>query len=152
MATWQQVEADAPAFAARVRDRFEAGTNKTMATLRRDGGPRISGTELVFGDAGITLGMMPHSQKLHDVLRDPRVAIHCPTLEPPPGEPSAWEGDAKIAGRLVPIAPQPDEPPGSSSFTVDLNEVVLTYVDGSNTHLVIESWHAGRGWHQVVRE
>lgn len=152
MATWQQVEADAPAFAARVRDRFDAGTNKTMATLRKDGGPRISGTELVFADGRITLGMMPHSQKLHDVLRDPRVAIHCPTLEPPDGEASEWAGDAKIAGRLVPIARQPHEPPGASSFAVDLDEVVLTYVDDSNTHLVIESWHEGRGWSKVVRD
>ncbi|MFC5928680.1 pyridoxamine 5-phosphate oxidase [Cryobacterium melibiosiphilum] len=152
MATWQQVEADAPAFAARVQERFDAGTNKTIATLRKDGGPRISGTELLFSDGRITLGMMPHSHKLHDVLRDPRVAIHCPTLEPPAGEPSAWEGDAKIAGRLVAIAALPDEPPGASSFTVDLDEVALTYVDASNTHLVIESWHDGRGWSKVVRE
>ncbi|TFD50506.1 pyridoxamine 5-phosphate oxidase [Cryobacterium frigoriphilum] len=152
MTTWQRVEADAPTFAARVRERFDAGTNKTMATLRKDGGPRISGTELAFADGRITLGMMPHSQKLHDVLRDPRVAIHCPTLEPPAGDPSAWAGDAKIAGRLVPIASQPSEPPGSSSFEVELDEVVLTYVDDSNTHLVVESWHAGRGWQQIVRE
>jgi hypothetical protein len=73
-------------------------------------------------------------------------------LEPPAGDASARPGDAKIAGRLVPIPPQPDEPPGSSSFTVDLDEVVLTYVDESNTHLVIESWHAKRGCCKLIRE
>jgi hypothetical protein len=41
-----QIEHDAPDFAARVRSRFEAGTNKTLATLRRDGAPRISASEL----------------------------------------------------------------------------------------------------------
>lgn len=46
MASWRQVEMEAPDFAARVRSRFEAGTNKTIATLRRDGSPRISATEL----------------------------------------------------------------------------------------------------------
>jgi hypothetical protein len=42
MANWRHIENDAPEFAARVRGRFEAGTNKTIATLRRDGGPRVS--------------------------------------------------------------------------------------------------------------
>jgi hypothetical protein len=50
MATWREIENDAPEFAARVRDRFEIGTNKTIATLRRDGAPRISGSELQFVD------------------------------------------------------------------------------------------------------
>jgi hypothetical protein len=34
--SWQQIEAEAPDLAARVRDRFAMGTNKTIATLRRD--------------------------------------------------------------------------------------------------------------------
>jgi len=49
MAGWspgREIEQDAPEFAARVRGRFEAGTNKTLATLRRDSSPRISAPEL----------------------------------------------------------------------------------------------------------
>ena len=151
MVAWRQVQVDVPDFAARVQERFDAGTNKTMATIRADGSPRISGTELQFHDGRITLGMMPGSRKLLDVLRDPRVAIHSPTLEPPPGPPSNWAGDAKIAGRLVGIDPLEGEPPGASSFEVDLDEVVLTYVDDTNIHLVIESWHAERGWTRHAR-
>jgi len=90
MATWQEIEADARAFAARVRRCFEAGTNKTIATLRRDGAPRISGTELRFADGEVTLGMMAGSVKLLDVRRDPRVALHSPTIEPPKHDMSAW--------------------------------------------------------------
>ncbi|TFD63156.1 pyridoxamine 5-phosphate oxidase [Cryobacterium suzukii] len=151
MATWHEVEADAPQFAARVRAIFDAGTNKTMASLRRDGSPRISGTELVIEPARITLGMMPDSLKLHDVLRDPRVAIHSPTLEPPAGPPSDWAGDAKMAGVLVVTEPASTDPPGTSSFELRLYEVVLTYIDPDNTHLVIESWHDGRGWERISR-
>ncbi|TFB48972.1 pyridoxamine 5'-phosphate oxidase family protein [Cryobacterium tagatosivorans] len=146
MAAWTQVESEAPGFASRVRERFDSGTNKTMATVRTDGAPRISGTEVAFREGRITLGMMPGSVKLQDVRRDPRVAIHSPTIEPPAGKPSDWPGDAKIAGRLIDIAPLESEPPGSSCFEVDVSEVVLTYVDGSNTRLVIEGWHDGRGW------
>ena len=84
MASWRQIETDAPDFAARVRRRFDSGTNKTLATLRRDGSPRISGSEMTFSSDGeVTLGMMPASMKLRDVRRDPRVALHSPTLEPP---------------------------------------------------------------------
>src|SRR5215211_3848023 len=101
MATWQEIEQDAPEFAARVRARFDAGTNKTIATLRRDGTPRISGTELQFTNGQVTLGMMPGSVKLLDVRRDPRIAIHSPTIEPPAGPPDEWPGDAKLAGTAI---------------------------------------------------
>ena len=148
MATWSEIEADAAEFATRVRDRFDAGTNKTLATLRRDGSPRISGSELEFTDTDVTLGMMPHSRKLHDVLRDPRVAIHSPTIEPP-ADTDAWAGDAKLSGRLVAI-PLPDGGiASSSSFRLDITEAVLTYVTGDK--LIVESWHPHRGWHRLER-
>ena len=51
MATWGEIEHDVPDFAAEVLARFAAGANATLATLRRDGAPRISGTEVSF-DAG----------------------------------------------------------------------------------------------------
>jgi hypothetical protein len=123
MGRWQDVEAQAPQFAQRVRTRFEMGTNKTIATLRRDGSPRISATELEFAAGEITFGMMGDSLKLADVRRDPRVAIHCATLEPPdvPNDPS-WPGDAKVAGRLVEVEPPPrrttrTRAPGTSGST-----------------------------------
>ncbi|MDQ1745335.1 MAG: hypothetical protein QOE23_3674 [Pseudonocardiales bacterium] len=156
MASWQELARDAPDFAARVRERFDAGTNKTLATLRRDGSPRISGTELRIADGQVTLGMMPASVKLADVRRDPRVAIHSPTLEPPPGDPGAWLGEAKLAGRLVDAEPAADTPPDAASFTLDITEAVLTYVtnsrpDGPVDLLVVESWHPGIGHRRRTR-
>ena len=50
---------------------------------------------------------------------------------------------------LVAIAPNPVDPPGSSSFEVRLHEVVLTYIDPENTHLIVESWLEGRGWKKI---
>ena len=150
MASWRKIETDAPDFAARVRSRFDSGTNKTLATLRRDGSPRISGSEMTFSSDGeVTLGMMPDSMKLHDVRRDPRVALHSPTLEPP-ADPTQWEGDAKLAGSLIEI--DHDDSDGSAgSFRLDITEVVLTYVGTPADHLVIESWHSGRGWQRRTR-
>ena len=45
MPSWSDFEAAAPELAARVRARLDAHTHKTLATVRRDGSPRISGTE-----------------------------------------------------------------------------------------------------------
>ena len=152
MARWHEIEQDAPEFALRVRDRFSAGTHKTLATLRRDGSPRISGTEVQFSSGEVVLGMMEGSRKLADVRRDPRIALHSPTLEPPKDDPGAWVGDAKLAGVLV-ETPEPGEaaPAASGSFRLDIQEAVLTYVGKPADHLVIESWHAARGWRRRTR-
>jgi hypothetical protein len=151
MSTWAEIATSEPEFARRVRQIFEAGTNKTLATLRRDGAPRISATELEFTDNDITLGMMVGSLKLADVRRDSRVAIHSPTLEPP-ADPVDWLGDAKLAGRLIEIPPPPDTPyPDAGFFRVDILDVALTYLGDPADHLVIESWHKGRGWQRRTR-
>jgi hypothetical protein len=156
MASWQEMMRDAPEFAARVQDRFDAGTNKTMATLRRDGSPRISATELSFADGQVSLGMMPRSVKLADVRRDPRVAVHSPTLEPP-ADVAGWLGDAKLAGVLVETEPPDEQHPGAAFFHLDIAEAVLTYVtnsrpDGPVDQLVIESWQPGVGHRRRSRD
>jgi hypothetical protein len=156
MTSWQQIAQDCPQFAARVREVFDAGTNKTLATLRRDGAPRISATELSFEGGQVSLGMMPRSVKLADVRRDPRVAVHSPTLEPPK-DPAGWLGDAKLAGVLVETEPPDEQHPGASFFRLDVTEVVLTYVTSSQPggpvdQLVVESWHPGIGHRRRSRD
>lgn len=151
MASWREIEREAPEFAARVRACFDAGTNKTLATLRRDGSPRISGSEAAFQDGELVFGMMPGSMKLLDIRRDPRIAMHSPTLEPPADSPQSWPGDAKIAGRAV-EAPIPEGAPPGGHFRFDITEVVHTRVGDPADHLVIESWHEGRGHERRTRK
>lgn len=153
MATWQDIEKDAPEFAERVRNRFAVGTNKTIATLRKDGSPRISGSELEIKDGEVTLGMMDGSMKLLDVRRDPRIAIHSPTIEPPK-DPTEWLGEAKLAGRAVEMPPpEKDAQEGAGYFRIEVTEVALTYVGGNPPdHLVIESWHEGTGYRRRTRK
>jgi hypothetical protein len=152
VAPWREIEREAPDFAARVRERFDAGTNKTIATLRRDGAPRISASELTFADGEVTLGMMSGSVKLLDVRRDPRIAVHSPTIEPPADDPSAGPGDAKLAGTVVEIAPPAGDPHQDAGFfKLDITEAALTYVGTPADHLVIESWHPGPGWRRRTR-
>ena len=149
MATWAEFEADQPALAARVRGRFDVRKHKTLATLRPDGSPRISGIEVEFADGQVCLGMMPDSAKLRDVRRDPRLAVHSPTEDPPSEAPAEWPGEAKIAGRAVEIGPE--DPAEAGRFVLDVSEVVLTHLDEGAEHLVIESWRPERGFRRVMR-
>jgi hypothetical protein len=139
VALWQDVVAADADFAAHVRRCFAIRKHATLATLRRDGSPRISGTEVEFDDDGeIYLGMMPDSRKARDLLRDPRLALHCPTEDAPEGKPDDWIGDAKIAGAGVEVPAE-----GHHRFRIDVTEVVVTKVAGDR--LVIKSWHPDRG-------
>ena len=143
MARWQEFEGADPELAAHVRRCFAIRKHATLATLRRDGSPRISGTEVDFADDGeVYLGMMAGSLKALDLRRDPRLALHCPTEDAPEADPTSWLGDAKMAGRGVEVS-EPDAGDGSHRFRIDVTEVVLTTVGGN--HLVIRSWHPGRG-------
>lgn len=147
MTSWSHLVSEAPDFAEHLRTIFQGGTNKTMATLRHDGSPRLSGTELEFEPARVTLGMMPNSRKLADVQRDPRVAIHSPTIEPPKG--TLGLGDAKFSGTLVPIDPPAPDSLDGLYFELDIRDAVVTWVE--NDELVIESWAPDRGLTRASR-
>ena len=105
MAAWKDVEQAEPGFAARVRRLFEAGRHKTIATLRADGSPRISGIECEFADGQLRFGSMPGARKGADLRRDPRFALHGPVFHPEEGNEAGWPGEAKIAGRAVLAGP-----------------------------------------------
>jgi hypothetical protein len=158
MASWKDVSAAAPEFARSVETAFDAHLHKTIATLRRDGSPRISGVEATFGDGELWLGMMPGSIKARDLVHDPRLAIHSATADS-----EMKNGDAKIAGRAVEItdremikrlADGSGDEAGQGEphlFRVDVTEAVLTRIGEPADHLVIESWHERRGLRKVKR-
>ena len=137
MASWSKVEREAPELAARARACFDAFTHKTMATLRRDGSPRISGTEVEFSDGEAWIGSMWRAVKAIDLQRDPRFAIHSGSADPP-----GWGGDAKIAGVAEDVTA-----PGAEShrFRLDIAELVVVRLGDPADHLVIDAWHEGRG-------
>ncbi|BCB90641.1 pyridoxamine 5'-phosphate oxidase [Phytohabitans suffuscus] len=147
-----EFERGAPELAAAVRRLFDAHRHKTIATLRRDGGPRISGTECEFRDGDLWFGSMWMARKAVDLRRDPRFALHSGSDDPPEGDPSTWSGDAKLSGRVVEDAER-TEPGGERShvFRADIDEVVWTRVGSPADHLVIEMWRAGEGVVQFRR-
>jgi hypothetical protein len=155
MASWSEVEAEAPELASRAKRIFDAHIHKTIATVRRDGSPRISGIELEFRDGEVWIGSMWKAVKALDLRRDPRFALHSAS-----GDPPEWQADAKIAGgaeevtepeRVSEINEPKASPTPSHLFRLDVTELVVTGLDDAREKLVIESWHAGRGLSRLER-
>jgi hypothetical protein len=155
VATWEEFAGSEPDFARLVRARFDSHKHKMMATLRKDGSPRISGIEATFADGQLWLGMMPGSLKALDLRRDPRLALHCTSVDP-----ELPDGDAKLAGRAVEHTSADSKAAFSNTlqqagqempegpfhlFSVDIREAVLIRVGDPPDHLVIETWREGRG-------
>jgi hypothetical protein len=141
---WEAFEQAEPDFAARVRRLFDAGRHKTIATLRADGSPRVSGIECEFADGELRFGSMADSRKGADLTRDPRFALHGPTFHPVEGKERDWPGEAKIAGS----ATRAD----SETFVADITEVVITGLDEEATTLVVEWWTPKHGLRRVERD
>ena len=151
MTTWRDVQAAEPEFADRVQALFDAHKHKTIATVRADGSPRISGIETTFEDGELTFGSMPNARKGADLRRDPRFALHSATVDPVEGQEAQWPGEAKIAGRAIHSGTITDGPDGDL-FHADITEVVLTHLNDAATLLVIEWWTPTHGLRTVERE
>lgn len=160
MTSWNDFHAAAPELADAVRARFEAHGLALLATLRRDGSPRISGIEPLFALDELWLGMMDGSRKAADLRRDPRLALHNATVDK-----DVADGDAKIGGQAVEVTDEPTlasfaaalkEATGHDAgsgpfhlFRVDVREV--SFLRPGADHLVIESWREGAAVERVER-
>jgi hypothetical protein len=143
MPSWDEVRAAAPELAATVQHAFTRRKHHTMATVRADGSPRISGTEVELTDGQLALGSMPGALKAKDLLRDPRVALHSQGEDPPESDPSDWSGEAKISGTAA-ESPHEDH----HRFVIDVTEIVFTRVEGDE---LVVRWWTPAGGEQVVR-
>src|SRR5665213_710555 len=153
---WMEIEDAEPEFAERVRRLFDAGRHKTIATLRADGSPRVSGIECEFVDGALRFGSMTGARKGADLARDPRFALHGPTFHPEEEKESGWPGEAKIAGRATPASATTvdgaSEQSDGTLFVADITEVVITGLNSDASKLVIESWTPERGLQRLERE
>lgn len=149
MATWQEFSELVPETAERVFERFEAHRHKTMATIRADGSPRISGTEVPIKFGEVWLGGMTGTKRFADLRRDPRVAIHSASEDA-----AAWTSDAKIAGRAVEVTDPATQaafrgaaeevPEGAFElFRIDVTEAVVVRLSDERDRLLIDVWHEG---------
>jgi Pyridoxamine 5'-phosphate oxidase len=160
MASWSDLEREVPELTSFARSQFDAHTHKSLATIRRDASPRVSGIEVEFQLGEMWIGSMSGARKGADLRRDPRLALHSGM-----DEPDAATGDAKIAGVALLVddpgevhayleavgatTGQPAEP--FDLFRVDITELVTIRLGEPADHLVIESWHPGTGYQRIER-
>lgn len=149
MTTWADFERTEAELAERVRALFAGHRHKTIATLRADGSPRISGIEALIKDGELTFGSMPNARKGADLRRDPRFALHSATIDPVEGSEADWPGEAKISGRAIAAATTEDQ--AGDLFRADIAEVVHTHLDEKATMLVIDWWTPTGGLRRVER-
>jgi hypothetical protein len=143
VASWSDFEAEAPELAARVRERLDAHGHKTIATIRRDGSPRISGTETELSEGELWIGSMRDALKARDLQRDPRFALHSASEDP-----DVWSGDAKLAGVAEEVS-RPDA--DSHRFRLDLREVSTVGLDEGRKFLLIDIWKPGEAVRRIKR-
>ena len=158
MASFSELEREEPDFAARVKAALDAHVHKILATLRKDGAPRVSGIETRFADGELWLAGMTGSVKFVDLRRDPRMALHSGS-----DDPDTFAADAKVSGRAVEItdpaelaafageAEVPEAAQPFELFRIDLEQVVLTALSDAKDALVITSWRPGRGLSETRR-
>ena len=150
MTRWQEfVEAEGD-FAADVQRVFDDQKHETIATLRRDGSPRLSGLEVGFAAGDVTFGMMPRSRKVADLRRDPRTEVHAASPIEQGGE-ASWAGDARISGRAREIVDPVErarytETPSAAYplFVLDIERVVRIVLEGTPPQLIVRTWRPGR--------
>ncbi|WP_129666943.1 pyridoxamine 5'-phosphate oxidase family protein [Phytoactinopolyspora endophytica] len=148
MATWKQFSEEAPELAKAVRARLEFTKHHVLATLRGNGAPRVSGTEVDFHRGHLTIGSMLNAVKAKDLQRDPRYAIHSN-----PGDGSMEGGDAKISGRAIEVPAERfgeylehaiDAPGQFHLFLMEIDDVVLASLNENRTGMLIQLWRPGR--------
>jgi hypothetical protein len=161
VASWRDFAQAEPEFAGLIKARFDSHKHKIMATLRKDGSPRISGIEATFADGQLWLGMMPESRKALDLRRDPRLALHAASLDA-----EMADGDAKLAGRAIEHTTDETKSAFANTlgeagqempegpfhlFSIDIQEAVLIRLGEPADHLVIETWRDGHGLTRTER-
>ena len=151
---WAQVSRDAPALAALTEEVLAARRMKTLATLRRDGSPRLSEISGAFvRDGELWLGLIS-SIKERDLDRDPRCGIHC-------GSPTDDFGaSARVTGRAIRadagdverLGVDLGDPPRFSLFRLDIVEVVVTRPEPETGMILVEWWTPDGGLGRLTRE
>lgn len=149
MASFKNFIEQAPELAERSQQLLLGHVHHVLGTLRADGYPRLSGTEIRISGGELYWGAMPDSRKAHDLRRDSRFCLHSGTADPP-----HWKSDVKITGRAIEVDQKerarvyPElEGQDFSLFRADIEEVALVRVE--EDQLTIDLFHHLRGQSQI---
>lgn len=152
---WSEMESIQPRLADLGRRRLLEPGVVLVATIRRDGTPRLSPVEPYLLDGNLWLSMMWQSTKAKDLERDPRILVHSVIADR-----DGTEGEYKVRGtayaeddRAVQLryadAVANDlgwraEPGRFHLFAVGLDEVTFIRYDRATGDQHVTMWPPGR--------
>jgi hypothetical protein len=163
MATWTEFTEAAPETAAVFLRRLEATGMGLLATLRRDGSPRISPLEPGVHDGELWLGMMGGSTKSQDLRRDPRCCLHSATEDK-----EVKDGDAKLWGLALEVTDagtksafarrvheetgfDVEAGSGFDLYRLDITAGSAVQLGADGEHLRITAWESGAAERVIER-
>lgn len=135
--TWQTFASQSPEMAEFARTRLHNNV-AYLATIRKDGSPRVHPFTPIIGEGHLFVFMEPTSPKSHDLRRDPRYAVHCSVSDT-----SGESGEVFLSGkarfiedadmRAVAVRVSPYKPAERYIlYELDIESVTVTeYPDGS---------------------
>ena len=151
---WSDLQDQQPRLGALAHDRLVAPGVLLVATVRRDGTPRLSPVEPFVLDGDLWLSMLLGSLKAADLLRDPRVLVHSIVTGPDGGE-----GEMKVRGTAVDVLdearqrryadavaaalPWTPEVGRFHLFRVDVDDVTYVRYDNASGDQFVVRWPAG---------
>jgi hypothetical protein len=152
---WSEVELSQPRLAGLGQQRLIGPGVVLVATIRRDGTPRLSPVEPFVLDGDLWLSMMWQSAKARDLLRDPRILVHSVVT----GR-DGTEGEFKIrgiaraendprvqrryAGAVASSLGWDPQPGWFHLFTVDVGDVTFISYDPATGDQHVARWPPGR--------
>jgi hypothetical protein len=155
--TWAELETVAPEIAQLGKERLEQARVALLATLRKDGSPRISPVEPFLTQGHLLFGAMSWSSKTRDLLRDPRCVLHSAITGPDSGE-----GELKLYGRAVEVADQIrngcregwwlEQPPQAATvFALTIEQATFISWDLEHGQMTLRRWSPRRGVSETRR-
>jgi Pyridoxamine 5'-phosphate oxidase len=154
---WGELEAAAPEIAGHGRERLDEARVALLATLRKDGSPRISPVEPFLTQGHLLFGAMSWSSKTRDLTRDPRCVLHSAVSAPDSGE-----GELKLYGRATEAGDElrdtcsggwwlehPRE--AAAVFYLDVEQAVFIGWDLDRGEMTVRSWSPRRGFRETTR-
>jgi hypothetical protein len=152
---WAEMEERQPRLGELARQRVLEPGVVLVATIRRDGTPRLSPVEPFVLDGSLWLSMMWDSRKAADLTRDPRVLVHSIITNRDGGE-----GELKIRGMAraehdlgaqrryadavaASLGWKP-EPGRFHLFEVDIDNVTFIRYDNATGDQTVSRWPPGR--------
>ena len=159
---WKQFEELNPELAEEAREILEKNGLALVGTIRKDGFPRISPTEVFFTHGELLAGMMRKSRKASDLLRDPRCVVHSTVSDPNGSEPElklycrAIESGEESTAHYVEAytrrwkrRPPPSFP--GFTFSMDVDSAALIRYDTKKNRMHLIQWSSKRGLTRVAR-